>query len=114
MRYHWVRERVQSGEFVVTWLAGSKNIADFFTKPLPTPKHKEIQALLMAPSVVAPRVSSTAAAVEVKQQQMQRQSSNIYEVLYEEEEELDGNSVIQHMPNIVDISLNTLYDERVC
>ena len=114
MRYHWVRERVQSGEFVVTWLAGSKNIADFFTKPLPTPKHKEIQALLMAPSVVAPRVSSTAAAVEVKQQQMQRQSSNIYEVLSEEEEELDGNSVVQHMPNIVDISLNTLYDERVC
>ncbi len=67
MRYHWVRERVQSGEFVVTWLAGSKNIADFFTKPLPTPKHKEIQALLIAPSVVAPRVPSTAAAVEVKQ-----------------------------------------------
>ncbi len=50
MRYHWVRERVQSGEFDVAWLAGSKNIADFFTKPLPTAKHKEIQALLMEPS----------------------------------------------------------------
>ncbi len=29
-------------------------------------------------------------------------------------QELDGSSVVQHMPNIVDISLNTLYDERVC
>ena len=106
MRYHWIRERVQSGEFVVTWLPGDKNIADFFTKPLPTPKHKEIQALLMAPSVTATLPSSFAAAVRPKATGGYRcYSDNIYDVLaMEDDEDQSSNTRIRSLP---------LYDERV-
>jgi hypothetical protein len=82
MRYHWVRERVQSREFDVTFLAGSKNIADFFTKPLPAPKHKELHALLMAPS---PSLSSSVAPPAAGY----RRSNNVFDVLGMEEDD-DG------------------------
>ncbi len=85
MRYHWVRERVQSGEFDVTWLAGSKNIADFFTKPLPAPNHKELQALLMAPS---PSLSSSVAPTAAGY----RRSNNVFDVLGMDEDD-DASSV---------------------
>ena len=38
MRYHWVRERVQHGDFTVTWGPGGDNLADYFTKIHP-PNH---------------------------------------------------------------------------
>jgi hypothetical protein len=84
MRYHWARERVQSGEFDVTWLAESKNIADFFTKPLPTAKHKEIQALLMAPTepvIAAPKGPTQ------RQNVTSQASNNIFDALFDEDED---------------------------
>jgi hypothetical protein len=85
MRYHWVRERVQSGEFNVTWLAGNKNIADFFTKPLPTAKHKEIHSLLMAPTepVIAAPNGPTQRHYHVTSQA----SNNIFDALYAKDED---------------------------
>jgi hypothetical protein len=75
---------VQSGEFDVTWLAGSKNIADCSTKPLPTAKHKEIQALLMAPTepVIAAPNGPT------QQHHVTSQSfNNIFDVFYDEDDD---------------------------
>ena len=34
-KFHWIRERVGAGQFIVEWVAGEDNIADAFTKPLP-------------------------------------------------------------------------------
>ena len=36
MRFHWIRDRVRQGQFIINWAPGSTNLADFFTKNLPT------------------------------------------------------------------------------
>jgi hypothetical protein len=35
MRFHWIRDRVRQGQFIITWFPGTTNLADFFTKNLP-------------------------------------------------------------------------------
>jgi hypothetical protein len=32
MRYHWIRDRVAQGHFLVKWQPGEDNLADYFTK----------------------------------------------------------------------------------
>ena len=39
MRFHWIRDRIKQGHFVVTWIKGANNLADFFTKALPVNVH---------------------------------------------------------------------------
>jgi hypothetical protein len=39
MRYHWIRDRVQQGDFTVEWRSNKQSLADFFTKTLPTTEH---------------------------------------------------------------------------
>jgi hypothetical protein len=36
MRFHWIRNRVRQGQFIITWSPGATNLADFLTKNLPT------------------------------------------------------------------------------
>jgi hypothetical protein len=55
MRFHWVRDRIRQGQFAVSWLEGARNLADFFTKPLPVHKHLELLPILVH---VPPRVAS--------------------------------------------------------
>ena len=38
MRYHWIRDRVQRGDYSVLWGPGKDNDGDFFTKIQP-PSH---------------------------------------------------------------------------
>jgi hypothetical protein len=45
MRYHWIRDQVTQGKFTIKWEAGSKNLADYFTKPHPVWKHKEMRRI---------------------------------------------------------------------
>ena len=40
MRFCWVRDRVRQGRFLVHWMAGEHNLADYFTKHHPTSHHK--------------------------------------------------------------------------
>jgi hypothetical protein len=47
MRWHWARDRVAQGHFEVFWRKGSKNLADFFTKPLPVWQHQALMPLLV-------------------------------------------------------------------
>ena len=44
MRYHWIRDRVRLGEFLITWLPGPLNLADFFTKHLPVHEFEQCSA----------------------------------------------------------------------
>ena len=41
MRFHWLQDRIQRGQFRVQHIAGDINIADFFTKALPRIKHNQ-------------------------------------------------------------------------
>lgn len=47
MRYHWIRDHVRQGQYVVTWRQGTDNLADFFTKPLPVHVHQSLMPLLV-------------------------------------------------------------------
>jgi hypothetical protein len=54
MRFHWVRDRVRMGHFVVAWRPGNDNLADFFTKPLALYKHVACRHLyVQSPAVSA-------------------------------------------------------------
>jgi hypothetical protein len=45
MRFHWIRDRVQKNEFIVTWKPGSQNLADYFSKIHPTKRYQESRNL---------------------------------------------------------------------
>ena len=45
MRFDWIRDRVRQKQFIVSFLPGSLNLADFFTKSLPKGKHQELAPL---------------------------------------------------------------------
>ena len=50
MNFHWIRDRVRQGRFIVTWLKGEHNLADFFTKPLPVHTHQKLMSVLVSTS----------------------------------------------------------------
>jgi hypothetical protein len=55
MRFHWIRDRIKQRHFVVTWIKGANNLADFFTKALPVHAHQSTMHKL----VFTPLPSST-------------------------------------------------------
>jgi hypothetical protein len=40
MRFHWVRDRVRQGQFIISYIKLADNIADYFTKNLDPVMHK--------------------------------------------------------------------------
>jgi hypothetical protein len=56
MRYHWIRDRVQQGHFLITWQAGKTNLADFFTKLHPVRHHLEVRNSFVSYPPAPPRV----------------------------------------------------------
>jgi hypothetical protein len=44
MRFHWIRDRVRQGQFLVCWRKGVLNKADYFTKHHPTSHHRNIRS----------------------------------------------------------------------
>ncbi len=40
MRFYWLQDQVRQGHFVIKYVPGLQNIADFFTKALPDARHK--------------------------------------------------------------------------
>jgi hypothetical protein len=47
LRFHWIRDRVRQGQFIVMWKKGLDNVADFFTKAQPVHKHKEFENMIL-------------------------------------------------------------------
>lgn len=43
LRYHWIRDRVKQGQFIIQWEKGSTNLADYFTKSHPTKHYKDMR-----------------------------------------------------------------------
>jgi hypothetical protein len=46
MRFHWLRDRIDQGQFRVLFVPGKKNLADFFTKALTVAHHKTLAHFL--------------------------------------------------------------------
>jgi hypothetical protein len=57
MRFDWIRDRVKQNMFTVFKIAGTSNLADFFTKILPVYRHKFLTPLLLGhpPLPLSPR-----------------------------------------------------------
>lgn len=43
MRYYWIKDRVQQGQFIIYWVKGENNKADYFTKHHPPTHHQEMR-----------------------------------------------------------------------
>jgi len=54
LRLDWVRDRVRQGQFLVKFVAGKDNLADFFTKSLPVWLFNQLAPHFAAPPVRAP------------------------------------------------------------
>jgi hypothetical protein len=76
-RFHWVRDRVQQGQFEVIWRKGTQNLADIFTKLLPVSAHQRL-----APHLVWYSTKSTAAVTPTTQASRHMQSNNYFSELY--------------------------------
>jgi len=44
MRFYWVRDRVQQGQFIIYWAPGSINLADYYTKHHSPAHHRKMRA----------------------------------------------------------------------
>jgi hypothetical protein len=54
MRFHWLRDRIRQGQFTITYLAGTLNLADFFTKTMSCAHHQAFMPrLVLTPSAAA-------------------------------------------------------------
>ena len=43
MRFHWIADRVKQGQFLVYWVPGDKNWADYVTKHHPASHHQTMR-----------------------------------------------------------------------
>jgi hypothetical protein len=54
MRFHWLRDRIRQGQFTITYLAGTLNLADFFTKTMSCAHHQAFMPrLVLTPPAAA-------------------------------------------------------------
>ncbi len=44
MRFYWLRDRTQQGQFLIYWRPGTENLADYFTKHHSASHHKDIRS----------------------------------------------------------------------
>jgi hypothetical protein len=51
MRFHWLRDRANQGQFRTHWRAGSTNLADYVTKHHATIHHKTVRPLFLTPAI---------------------------------------------------------------
>lgn len=52
MRYFWLRDRVEQGDFQVKWRRNTQSLADFFTKTLPTKEFLEMRKKFIFPGQI--------------------------------------------------------------
>ena len=69
MRYHWIRDRIQQGQYIVTWRKGSDNLADFFMKPLSVHLRQSLMPLLVHVSAALSAANLTPSALRAAKYQ---------------------------------------------
>ena len=47
MRFHWIRDRVRQGQFIIAYIPTQQNLADYFTKNLPKDAHAKFHSFLV-------------------------------------------------------------------
>ena len=46
VKHHWIREAVETGDIMVTYIPTEDNIADLFTKALPHPQFEKLVKMI--------------------------------------------------------------------
>jgi len=59
MRFDWIQDRVRQKQIKIEWIAGGKNLGDFFTKSLPVHVHQELAPYCASPPSTVPTALST-------------------------------------------------------
>ena len=47
MRFYWLKDCVEQGQFKVYWAPGKVNVADYFTKKHPASHHKKVRPIYL-------------------------------------------------------------------
>ena len=47
MRFYWIQDKCNEGQFVIYWKPGINNLGDYFTKHHSTPHHKEMRSVYL-------------------------------------------------------------------
>jgi hypothetical protein len=47
MRFYWLKDRVEQGQFRIYWEPGHTNLADYYTKHHPPSHHKSVRPVYM-------------------------------------------------------------------
>ena len=45
MRFYWLRDRAQQGQFNIYWDSGKHNLGDYYTKHHPPTHHKQVRPI---------------------------------------------------------------------
>ena len=57
MRFYWFKDRVRKGQFLMYWMNGEHNLADYFTKHHPTIHHQLHRIIYLVPTEDASKYS---------------------------------------------------------
>lgn len=49
MRFYWLRDRVEQGQFNIYWRPGATNLADYVSKHHPANHHRSVRSIYLAP-----------------------------------------------------------------
>ena len=47
MKFYWLIDRAEQGQFKIYWEPGARNLADYFTKYHPAPHHKRVRPIYL-------------------------------------------------------------------
>ncbi len=50
MRFHWIRDRIRQGQFIISYIKTELNMADYFTKNLEPTRHKFFIPFIVKPT----------------------------------------------------------------
>ena len=67
MRYYWMRDQVQQGQYRVYWKPGKTNLADYFTKHHPPAHHREMRQKYMVQRIIEVRDNLMRGCVDISQ-----------------------------------------------
>ena len=47
MRFYWLKDRAEQGQFDIKWVPGKYNLADYFTKHHPGSRHRKVRPIYL-------------------------------------------------------------------
>ncbi len=51
MRFHWIRDHIRQGQFIISYIKTEFNMADYFTKNLEPTRHKFFIPFIVKPTI---------------------------------------------------------------